>query len=452
MSTPQASGKSAEPNWGIAHLPEKAMMLFKPAPYKVLHGGRGSAKTHSVCRAALILGSRRKLFVLCARELQKSIKDSVHKALEDLIAELGLGWFYRVGKAEIVGLNGTKFVFHGIRNNITSIKSIEAIDLCIVFEANGVSPSSWEILLPTVRRDPPHGPFGQGSEVIIEFNPELATDETYKRWVVDPPAGTVVAEMNYRDNPWFPEILRKQMEEMRRKDYDAYLTVWEGKTRKTLAGAIYAKEMARAVLENRISPHIHYVKGEPVDVSFDLGFADLMAMWFWQQVGTEHHAIDYHGDVGCSFADFVEIIQARGYIIRTIYLPHDADNDHANGGLSILKQARKAFPGDGRVKLVPRISNIALGINVVRNLWPRIFINEIKCADGLFALQHYQYGVDGDDPKKRTPKPLHNWASNPADGLRTYAEGLMEGKEAPKKQQAVPRRTLTGDSAQSWMH
>src|SRR5579859_7610069 len=107
-----------------AKFPEVAFdLLFRAAPYKVLYGGRGSGKTWSVCRALLILGVRKKLFILCAREIQKSIKESVHKTLADQIDDLGLGWFYRVLETSIIGKNGTRFTFAGIRNNITAIKS-----------------------------------------------------------------------------------------------------------------------------------------------------------------------------------------------------------------------------------------------------------------------------------------------------------------------------------------
>ena len=428
-------------NWGNVLFPEKAKALFRPAPYKVFHGGRGSAKTWSFCRALLTLGGRKKLFILCTREIQKSIKDSVHKTLADHIDELGIGWFYHVTNTEIIGENGTKFVFYGIRNNINSIKSMEAIDICAVFESTFVSHNSWEVLLPTVRRDPPHGPFGKGSEVWIEFNPELASDETYKRWVAKPPSDTIVVEMNFRDNPWFPTILKKQKEELKHRDYDSYLTVWEGKTRKALQGAIYAKEIAAAILENRIGPNIHFARGVPVDVSFDLGRSDMMAMWFWQQVGTEHHAIDFYGNTGFDFSHFIEQIEGRKYNIRHIYLPHDADNEYAVAPLSIAAQARKAFPGEGRVRVIPRIPNIALGINAVRLLWPRIYINEITCSDGVLALQHYQYGVN-EETGQRTVYPLHNFASNPADALRTYAEALREGRQEMEAKRPSARRVI----------
>src|SRR5271157_1032571 len=177
-----------------AYFPDRAQFLFAPSPYKVLHGGRGAAKTWAFARALLILGYHSKLFILCAREIQKSISESVHKVLSEQITELGLDiptpkypqGFYRVTQNSIDGVNGTHFAFAGIRNNVNAIKSMEGIDVCAVFEATFVSQYSWEILLPTVRRDPPHGPFGLGSETWVEFNPELDTDFTYQRWILNP--------------------------------------------------------------------------------------------------------------------------------------------------------------------------------------------------------------------------------------------------------------------------
>lgn len=440
-----------------AQFPEKAKALFRSAPYKIFYGGRGSGKSWAFCRALLVLGSRNKLFILCAREVQKSIQESVHKLLSDQIQQMGLGWFYRTTNTKIIGKNGTTFVFAGIKNNITSIKSMEAIDICAVFEATFVSHNSWEVLLPTIRRDPPHGPFAKGSEVWIEFNPELASDQTWKRFVVNPPKDAMVVEMNYRDNPWFPEVLHRQMEEMKVQDYDSYLTIWEGKTRKALAGAIYAKEIAAAIMENRIGPHVRYAKGYPVDISFDLGRSDMMAMWFWQQIGTEHHAIDFYGNTGFDFSHFLEEIQLRKYVVGRIYLPHDAKNEYAVGGLSIENQARKVYSAEGQVRVVERIPNITLGINAVRQLWPRIYINDDKCAEGILALQHYRYGTDPDkkDPMgnpERTVRPVHDWSSNPADSLRTYVEGLREGRPMQeKKPYRAPQRVMTGENAQGWM-
>src|SRR5882672_1328450 len=262
--------------------PKKAKCLLRQqAMYKVFHGGRGGSKSWDFVRAALVLGTMNPLFVLCTREIQQSIDESVYKLICDQIEAMNLSHFYTAFDQEIRGANGTRFVFAGLKNQFNKIKSYEAIDLCLVFEATFISFAAWEALLPTVRRDPPYGPFGNGSEVWIEFNPELATDETYKRWVLNPPPDTVVVEINYWDNPWFPEILRKQMEAAKKKDMDNYLTVWCGKPRKVLQGAIYAKELLAALTDDpcRISPHVKYDKTKPVTVIFDLGRADTMALW-----------------------------------------------------------------------------------------------------------------------------------------------------------------------------
>lgn len=427
--------------------PRKATPLFQPAPFKVMHGGRGSSKSWNFARALLILGSNRKLFIVCAREIQRSIKESVHKLLCDQIDGLGLRHFYRITETEIEGLNGTRIVFVGIRNNVSAIKSMEAIDIFAVFEATFVSKASWEIVLPTVRRDAPFGPFGKGSEIWLEFNPELSSDYTYQYWVAEPPAGTIVIEMNWRDNPWFPEILDRQMRELKDRDFDSYLTVWEGKTRKTLEGSIYAKELARAITENRVSPHIKVDRSKPVQVVFDLGRSDMCALWFMQQVGTEHHAIDFYGNTGFGIDHYLEEIQSRKYIISRLLLPHDAANHHQAAAKTIERQVRDAYPGDGKVRIVPKVG-ITNGINAVRALFPRLYINDVTCADGLLALQHYQFQVDP-QTKQRSKEPLHNWASNPADSLRYYAVMLREGDRKPERQDSEYDHGAAHQ--QSWM-
>jgi phage terminase large subunit len=413
-----------------AEFPEKAQFLFKPAPYKVMHGGRGGAKSWSFTRALSILGTQRKLTVLHAREIQKSIKESVHKLLADQIQSMGLNDFHHIKDTEIEGVNGTRHVFAGIRNNISAIKSMEAIDVCAVYEATFIPDNSWDVLLPTIRRDPPFGPFGHGSEVWIEFNPELASDATYKRWVADPPPNAVVRQINWKDNPWFPEILRRQKDEMLRKDYDGYLTVWEGKTRVTLQGAIYAHELSMALKEDRIGPSIKPDKAKGVIVAFDLGDEDFTVMWFMQQIGMEHHAIDYYANCGFGMDHYLAEIEARKYPISAIWLPHDASHKHQaarRAGVihTIENQVREVYKGD-RTRVIPRIANKTLAINAVRMLFPRLYINNTTCADGLLALQHYQFEVDP-ETKERSKQPKHNWASHGADGLAIYAQGLREG-------------------------
>jgi phage terminase large subunit len=434
--------------------PELSAPLFTPAPYKVMHGGRGGSKSWNMGRALLLLGSNRKLFIVCGREIQRSIKDSVHKLLSEQVSALGLSDHYEVQESKILGKNGTEIVFVGVRNNIASIKSMEGIDIFWLTEATHVSNHTWDTLLPTVRRDAPFGPFGRGSEVWIDFNPDLGSDDTYKRWVLNPPANAIVMELNWGDNPWFPEILQRQMEEMKAKDYDNYLTVWEGKVRRSLEGAIYAKELSAAITEGRISPNVGYDRSKGVTISFDLGRSDMCALWFMQQIGMEHHAIDFYGNTGFGIDHYLEEIQRRKYLVKRIILPHDAKNHHQAASKTIWRQVCDFYgvdeeTGGNIVKEAKKISVVS-GINAVRQLFPRLYFNEEATSDGVLGLQHYQYGVN---PEKgtRTKEPLHNWASNPADSLRYYAVEVKEGNKPPKDDEYYDHPSYSGDQAQSWM-
>jgi phage terminase large subunit len=224
---------------GEVEFPEKLAFLFEPKRYKVLHGGRGGAKSWGIARALLILAAQKKLRILCAREFQVSIKDSVHKLLADQIEAMGLSEMYEVQKATIIcHLTGSEFIFSGLRHNVDSLKSKEAVDIVWVEEAHNVSGYSWERLIPTIRKD--------GSEIWISFNPELETDETYKRFVASPPENAAVVQMSWRDNPWFPDVLADEREDLKRRDPDAYLNIWEGHCRQALDGAVYARELRDA--------------------------------------------------------------------------------------------------------------------------------------------------------------------------------------------------------------
>mgnify|MGYP000095936013 FL=1 len=156
-----------------AEFPLKLECLFKPSRYKVLYGGRGGAKSWGVARALLIKAAQNPLRVLCAREFQTSIKDSVHKLLCDQIEALGLGTFYEITQTSIRGKNGSEFSFVGLKNNVANVKSYEGVDICWVEEAQTTSRMSWNVLIPTIRKEK--------SEIWITFNPELETDETYQR-------------------------------------------------------------------------------------------------------------------------------------------------------------------------------------------------------------------------------------------------------------------------------
>lgn len=188
--------------------------------YRCYYGGRGSAKSWQVARALLIHGVQRPLRILCTREFQSSVKDSVHRLLKDQIAALGLGAFYRVTDSSIVGANGTRFLFKGIRKNIGEIKSTEGIDICWLEEAESVTDASWRVLTPTIRKE--------GSEIWVTFNPALPTDATYRRMVVNKPARSIVRLVNFTENPFLPEVLDEEQRELAVSDPDAWAHVWGG--------------------------------------------------------------------------------------------------------------------------------------------------------------------------------------------------------------------------------
>lgn len=403
-----------------ADFPEALEFLFQPARYKVAYGGRGGTKSWGFARALLIMGAQRSLRVLCTREYQNSISDSVILLLEDQIKALGLTAYYKVLKDEIRGkLNDTLFVFEGLHGkSVDSLKSFEGADVCWVEEANTVLKRSWEVLTPTIRKD--------GSEIWVSFNPELETDETYKRFVKNPPPGAVVRKVTWRDNPWFPEVLRTEMEHLKNTDYDAYLTIWEGHCRQTLDGAIYANEIRTATAENRIT-RVPWEPKKPVHTFWDLGKADNTAIWFVQVVGFEFRVIDYYQAHGQNLTHYAKTLREKPYSYGDTWLPHDAQHDLLASELTIEQQMKaQGF----QVRIAPKTSRAA-GIEAARTVFPKCWFDSDKTADGLQCLRHYRYERK-DDGMSFTKEPLHDWSSHGADAFRYLAVSLTEDKPPVK--------------------
>lgn len=395
-------------------------VLFQPARYKVLYGGRGSAKSWSVARALVVKGVEKPLRILCAREFQNSIQDSVHALLSDQIRAMGLDAHYDIQRTRIVGSNGTTFGFEGLRHNITSIKSYEGADIAWIEEAQTVSKESWDILVPTIRKP--------DSEIWITFNPELDTDETWKRFVLTPPTNAKVLKVNWDSNPWFPDVLKQEKDDLKARDPDAYLTVWEGHCRQVLEGAIYASEIREATAANRITS-VPYDKSKPVDVYFDIGWADYTSAWFGQWVGQEFHLIDYMQGHLRPWSSYMADMQRRGYVYRTVWLPHDARAKELGTGKSIEDQTRAA---GYRTMIAPQLS-VSDGINAARELFNRCWFDAERCADGLQCLRRYRW--DKDEQRggfKRAP--LHDEWSHGADAFRYAAvSSKRDVKAAPIK-------------------
>jgi phage terminase large subunit len=409
-------------------LPEKiAGAIFGPKRYKIFYGGRGGAKSWSLARALLVMAASKQMRILCAREIQKSIKDSVHQLLRDQINELGLSDFYQVLATEIRGRNGSQFAFTGLRHNSTEIKSHEGADVCWVEEAQSVSPSSWKVLIPTIRKD--------GSEIWVSFNPDLEDDETYQRFVMRPPKESTVVKVNWSDNPWFPDVLKMEKDELRERSYDEYLHVWEGNCRETLEGAVYAEEMRKAKEEERITvvPVDH---SKPVDVFFDLGWADCTSMWFVQTVGKEIRVVDFYQNQLQKIQHYAQLLQNKGYVYGKMFLPHDAFNNQLSG-----KNTDQALRDLGfKTQRVEKLG-IQEGIQAARTLFPSLWFDAGRCSDGLQALKKYRYDVDP-DTGKWSKEPLHDENSHAADAFRYLAVGYRP---------PIKKVTTSGRERGGWM-
>jgi len=399
--------------------------LYQPHRYKVFWGGRGGAKSTAFADALIVLANASPLRILCAREKQNSIRESVHNLLASRITKHGFS-DYEVLNTEIRHRNGSRFFFAGLWNNIDSIKSIEGVDICWVEEANSVSEDSWKKLIPTIRKP--------GSEIWVSFNPELKSDAAYQRFVVNPPPEAYVKKVSWRDNPWFTNEMRLEMEYLQRTDEDEYQHVWEGELKQFADGSIYARQLRQAHAEGRVTS-IPVESAVEVHTFWDLGRNDTTAIWFMQAVGREHRFIDYYESRLVEIDHYARVLKEKGYLYGTHYLPHDAEVTD----LSSRRGSRKRILEDAGVRpitIVPRIPDINSGIEQTRKAFPRCWFDEKRCTEGLEALANYQYVFDEKyDTFRQTP--LHNWASNGADAFRQYAQGFIDQKVAFKKPVSV---------------
>lgn len=391
----------------FADFPDKLQFLFEPAPYKVAHGGRGSGKSWGFARALLILGAQRPLRILCAREVQKSIEDSVHTLLKDQIMELGLSEFYEVLAYEIRGKNGTTFAYSGLaQHTVTTIKSFEGVDICWVEEAQAVSKKSWDVLRPTIRKP--------GSEIWITFNPELETDVTYQMFVVNPPTGAVVEQMNFNDNPWFTDKLEQERLDCMRNQPKDYDNIWGGVCKPAVAGAIYYDEMTKVEAEKRIC-NVPYDPMLKVHVVFDLGWNDAMAISLVQRQSSELRIIEYIEDNRRTLDSYSADLKLKGYNWGNVYLPHDGEHKNIQTG----KSAKEIMEALGwTVRITPNMS-VEDGIRVTRMAFGRMYFDKERTARLVQCAKRYRRAIN-----KQTNEPgapLHDEWSHGADNLRYVA-------------------------------
>ncbi len=215
-----------------AVIPPAYQFLFDKARVKVSYGGRGAGRSWSFARALVLRAQDRKTRILCAREFQSSISESVHRLLSDQIELLGFANEFDVQAYTIIGRNGSEFLFEGLHANVSKIKSLEGIDLVWIEEGEAITEHSWATLTPTIRK--------RDSEIWCTFNPHLASDPTYKRFVTMPLPNAIVRKTTFRDNPFFPAELEDERLYLQSVDDDAYRWIWEGECR-TISDALILK-------------------------------------------------------------------------------------------------------------------------------------------------------------------------------------------------------------------
>ncbi len=392
--------------------PAKLRPLFDPYRYKIIHGGRGKGASWGIARALLTQGLDQPLRILCTREVQKSIKDSVHKLLSDQIVALSLQDAYDVLETEIRGKNGCKseFLFAGLQSHlILNVKSYEGIDRVWAEEAQGISKKSWDVLIPTIRKE--------GSEIWVSFNAELETDETYMRFVVNPPPNSVVIFMTYEDNPWFPQVLEQERQHCLATMPEEYDNIWLGKCRATVAGAIYAKEIAAMMIEGRYC-HAPYDPKLKVHTIWDMGWNDSMAIGLVQRTLFDVRLIDYIEDSHQTLDWYAAQLNAMPFNWGWDWLPHDGfHKDYKTG-----KDAYAILTGFGR-RVKPMVENrppiprldVELGIKACRMLLPKMVVNKMKsgCARFMECMKRYRRNI----PKNTNEPaaPVHDQFSHGAD-------------------------------------
>ena len=398
---------------------EPFLDLHTPARYKIYYGGRGGAKSWAFADALLWQGYRDRLRILCARELQNSIQESVHKLLSQRIRILGLGSHYEVLQKTIRGKNGTEFIFDGVKNNVAKLKSLEALDRVWLEEADKVSENSWQVIVPTIRKE--------GSEIWCSFNTGSKHDATYQRFIANPPPKEmdgkpycIVKKVSWRDNPYFPDELKVEMERMRDEDYEQYLHIWEGDIKLISEGAVYGKQLRQVRKDKRIL-NIPIQPSLEVHTFWDFGRSDATAIWFMQRVGMEFRFIDYYEDRLQDIDHYVRVLRDKDYLYGRHYMPHDVEHDLLVSKRNIKQQFEDA--GIKPIEVVPRIRHINEGIEMTRDRFPSCYFDEKRCEKGIEILSNYKYKYS-EDRADYSPEPLHDWASHGADAFRMFAQGF----------------------------
>tara|TARA_R110000822_G_scaffold77081_1_gene185092 strand:+ start:167 stop:1444 length:1278 start_codon:yes stop_codon:yes gene_type:complete len=399
--------------------------------------------------------------VLCGREFMNSLADSSFQEVK--IAIQSTPWlndYYECGDSYIRTKNKrVHYTFAGLRHSLDSIKSKARILLAWVDEADNVSETAWIKLIPTVREDE--------SEIWVTWNPEIEESPTDVRFRQKPDDDMKIIEMNWRDNPWFPGVLRKEKD--RDKNLltpEMYDHIWEGGYLSVVQGAIYGAELLAAKEQGRITT-VDYDPEVEVFTAWDIGHTDDTAIWWYQIVGNEIHVIECFAKSGGSLSEFatqitgiettIDIIQGevvvtkhgpvaalehrQAYKYNTHWLPHDARARVLSAhGKSTQQQLRAALGWN--VRITPNLSRED-GIQAARTTFARCWFDKDNCLDGLKALRKYQREVQRDEVSLRQ-NPKHDWTSHYADAFR-YLSVAWQEPILPTEEEAQQRDAYEDD-------
>lgn len=399
-------------------LPPKLVDLFDgDARYRVAFGGRGSGKTRSFALMSAVYGYRwgmsgKQGQILCAREHLNSLDESSLEEVKSAIRSVEwLDAYYEIGEKYIRSRDGrVSYVFAGLRRNLDSIKSKARVILAWVDEAENVSEAAWQKLIPTIREEE--------SEIWVTYNPESKHSAVHQRFRVSPSNDVKVCEINWRDNPWFPDVLNQERINDQKLRPDVYDHVWEGAFLIHVEGAYYTVEMREANAEGRIGS-APYDRSVGVVTAWDLGVGDSTAIWFAQMVGPEVRLIDYYESSGVGLDHYVAVLNSKGYNYTDHILPHDVRVRELGTGKSRLETLDNL--GVRPITIAAQL-NVDDGIQAVRSLLGRAWFDEEKCERGIDCLRQYRRDYD-ENNKSFKARPLHDWSSHGADAMRYLAIG-----------------------------
>jgi phage terminase large subunit len=404
--------------------------LLQPARYKGAYGGRGSGKSQFFADELVKQAIRKPGFRgLCCREVQKSLKESAKRLIETKIEAHGLGQLFDVQESQIKTPGGGLIVFAGLQDHTSeSIKSYEGFDVAWVEEAQTVSDRSLNLLRPTIR--------APGSELWFSWNPRRAVDAVdIMLRGVELPTNAAVIRANWNDNPWFPAELEQERQDCLRQQPDQYEHIWEGDYVTVSAGAYFARHLANARTEGRLtSLPINPTLG--LRAYWDIGVRDATAIWIVQFSGHTVHVLDYYEAVGQDLATHLNWLRASGYEAAECVLPHDGAKADAFTAIRFEDHITAAgfrvrtIPNQGRGAAMKRVET-------ARKIFPAIWFDEAKCAGGLAALGWYH--EKRDDHRNIGLGPEHDWASHGADAFGLMCCDYEEPRAAIKPKERAYR-------------